>query len=79
MTLLEAARGVASALARATDDHARPNSYACGELLYYGGPAASLCGRVGRDPALSHAVYATLGGRGHWGSAPVYHLGRWYV
>jgi hypothetical protein len=79
VTLLDAARAVASALARATDDHARPNSYACGELLYYGGPPARLCGRVGRSETLSRAVYVALGGKARWGSAPVYHLGRWYV
>ena len=72
MTIDEAIKCLAAALQRASEHHGRPNSFSPGELREYGGPPATLAGRVGASSDLRVKLYQALGGRRAWGSAPTY-------
>jgi hypothetical protein len=74
VTLIEAADRLGYALARAVDEHGRPNSFTCDELaLMHGGPRATLAGRVAGKSELLARVEAAVG-------APVsYDDKRWCV
>lgn len=78
MSLEEAADRLAEAIRAACRDHGQPNNFLPRELQrLYGGPSAALCGRIGKR--YMGRLYAALGGRERWGSAPVYSNGRFYV
>lgn len=85
MTRAEATAKLARALGRAAEEHGRPNSFGIAELFFeYGGPGCDWAGKLGLEgerPASPHfgKLYAALGGRERFGSAPRYHRERFFV
>ncbi len=78
--LVDATHKLAQAIKRASEEHGRPNTFGAGELeTLYGGPSATLAGKVGANLDRRYALWQCLGGRDGWGSCPTYSGGRFAV
>ena len=79
MKINEAIVKLAKALRRAVDEHgADGNTFGAGELEEYGGPPATLAGRIGHAADLRARLHEAMGGAA-WGEAPTYAARRWHV
>ncbi len=79
MRMSEAIEKLADALKKASEEHTRPNTFGCTELIEYGGPPPTLAGRIGSEFRYREKVWELLGHREGWGSCPAYSGGRWAV
>lgn len=78
MTIEQAIVKLARALKRAVDEHGPNNAFGAGELEQYGGPPATLAGRIGCAADLLTRLHTAMGGA-TWGEAPTYTERRWHV
>lgn len=84
-TRAEATKRLAAAIKHLCSEHGRPNTFWAQELApHCWGVSVAQIRRIGRetqDPKSGHfaQLYEALGGGRSWGSAPVYHRGRFHV